>query len=233
MKVFIALLLGILLGLGGYHLYQRWQASVEAQTVVTLPQGNASVESDPQPLPAAPAAPAVVADLPAPIQRQDPLPMSGVSTPPSGSALLVPVQGVGTDQLVDTFTDARSEGRSHDAIDIMAPAGTPVLAVSDGTIAKLFNSERGGLTIYQFEPDGRLAYYYAHLRSYADGVEEGQQIRRGQVIGFVGSTGNANPDGPHLHFAVFVLGPERNWWQGEAINPYPLLTGAASRLSSQ
>ncbi len=227
MKVFVALLLGILLGLGGYHLYQRWQASVEADA---LPQDGASMERDPEPMPAPPAA---VAKIPAPVQRQDPLPMSGVSTPPSGSALLVPVQGVKANQLVDTFTDSRSEGRSHDAIDIMAPAGTPVLAVADGSVAKLFNSERGGLTIYQFEPDGRLAYYYAHLRSYADGLEESQQVRRGQVIGFVGSTGNANPDGPHLHFAVFVLGPERNWWQGEAINPYPLLTGTASRPSYQ
>jgi murein DD-endopeptidase MepM/ murein hydrolase activator NlpD len=230
MKVFIALLLGILLGLCGYYLYQRWQASVEAETVLALPQRDADQESDWGPTPEEPAGDA---PAPAPIPRQDPLPMSGVSTPPSGAALLVPVQGVRPDELENTFTDARSEGRSHDAIDIMAPAGTPVLAVADGTVAKLFNSERGGLTIYQFEPDGRLAYYYAHLRSYAEGLEEGQAISRGQVIGFVGSTGNADPEGPHLHFAVFVLGPERNWWQGEAINPYPLLTGDASRLSYQ
>lgn len=230
MKVFIALLLGILLGLAGYHLYQRWQASVEAEAVVALPKADAGRESDPRPMPAEPAGDAMP---PAPARPQNPLPMSGVSTPPSGAALLVPVQGVRPDELENTFTDARSEGRSHDAIDIMAPAGTPVLAVADGTVAKLFNSERGGLTIYQFEPDGRLAYYYAHLRSYAEGLAEGQAISRGQVIGFVGSTGNADPEGPHLHFAVFVLGPERNWWQGEAINPYPLLTGDSSRLSYQ
>lgn len=232
MKVFIALLLGILLGLAGYHLYQRWQQSVETEAVVALPQADAGQQDDWEPMPANPAGDAPL-PAPAPAPPQDPLPMSGVSTPPSGAALLVPVQGVRPDELDNTFTDARSEGRSHDAIDIMAPAGTPVLAVADGTVAKLFNSERGGLTIYQFEPDGRLAYYYAHLRSYAEGLEEGQDISRGQVIGFVGSTGNANPEGPHLHFAVFVLGPERNWWQGEAINPYPLLTGDPGRVSYQ
>lgn len=137
--------------------------------------------------------------------------------------LLIPVQGVVSTQLQDTFNDARAEGRRHDAIDIMAPAGTPVLAVADGTVEKLFTSEAGGLTIYQFEPGGRYAYYYAHLQGYAPGLAEKQALRRGDVLGYVGSTGNANPAAPHLHFAVFELGPERRWWQGTAINPYPLL----------
>ena len=135
------------------------------------------------------------------------------------------MQGITRGQLHDTFTDARSQGRSHDAIDIMAPAGTPVLAVADGSVEKLFTSVRGGLTIYQFEPSGRLAYYYAHLQRYADGIAQGQPLRRGQVIGYVGSTGNASPEAPHLHFAIFVLGPERQWWKGQAINPYPVLMG--------
>lgn len=142
----------------------------------------------------------------------------------STSALLIPVQGARAAELSDTFTDARSEGRSHDAIDIMAARGTPVVAVADGHVEKLFTSERGGLTIYQFEPTGRYAYYYAHLDRYADGLAEQQPIRRGQVIGYVGFTGNASPDAPHLHFAIFQLGPERKWWEGTAINPYPLLT---------
>ena len=142
-------------------------------------------------------------------------------------ALLLPVQGIGPEQLHDTFTDARSAGRSHDAIDIMAAAGTPVLAVADGHVEKLFDSERGGLTIYQFEPDGRLAYYYAHLQGYAEGLAEGQPLKRGQVIGYVGSTGNASLAAPHLHFAIFVLGPEKRWWEGTAINPYPILHGDA------
>ncbi len=106
----------------------------------------------------------------------------------------------------------------------MAPAGTPVLAVADGHIEKLFTSERGGLTIYQFDPAGRLAYYYAHLQGYAPGLAEQQQITRGQLLGYIGSTGNASPDAPHLHFAIFELGPEKRWWEGTALNPYPALT---------
>lgn len=142
--------------------------------------------------------------------------------------LIVPVRGIAGDALVDTYTDARSEGRSHDAIDIMAPAGTPVLAVADGHVEKLFTSDRGGLTIYQFEPGGRHAYYYAHLQSYAPGLHEKQRIRQGEVIGYVGSTGNASASAPHLHFAIFVLGPEKRWWEGTAINPYPLLRAGKS-----
>lgn len=147
------------------------------------------------------------------------------------SPLLLPVAGVRADQLQDTYTDARSEARSHDAIDIMAPAGTPVLAVDDGTIAKLFNSKPGGLTIYQFDPRTEYAYYYAHLDRYADGLSEGQAVSRGDVIGFVGSSGNANPAAPHLHFAIFLLGPEKKWWQGTPINPYALLGGGQAPSS--
>ncbi|GAB3061640.1 M23 family metallopeptidase [Stenotrophomonas tumulicola] len=147
----------------------------------------------------------------------------GEARPSSGNRLLLPVQGVQPSQLSDTFTDARSAGRVHDAIDIMASEGTPVLAVADGHIEKLFDSERGGITIYQFDPDGLHCYYYAHLQRYADGLAEKKQVKRGDVIGYVGSSGNANPDAPHLHFEVHLLGPEKQWWKGESINPYPLL----------
>ncbi|MEO5629633.1 MAG: M23 family metallopeptidase [Thermomonas sp.] len=153
-------------------------------------------------------------------------PNSATTPAAAGSGLLIPVQGVTASQLSDTFTDARSAGRSHDAIDIMAPTGTPVIAVADGHVEKLFTRKLGGLTLYQFNRDGTLAYYYAHLQRYADGLSEQQVIRRGQVIGYVGYSGNASPEGPHLHFAIFVLGPEKQWWQGEAINPYPQLGGA-------
>lgn len=152
-------------------------------------------------------------------------PASGAAPAAGTASLIVPVSGVAVDALVDTYTDARSEGRSHDAIDIMAPAGTPVFAAADGHVEKLFTSDRGGLTIYQFEPSGRRAYYYAHLQSYAPGLHEKQQLRQGEVIGYVGSTGNASPEAPHLHFAIFLLGPEKQWWKGTAINPYPLLGG--------
>lgn len=137
--------------------------------------------------------------------------------------LAVPVLGVKAGQLSDTFDETRGGKRRHEALDIAAPRGTPVIAVDEGRIVKLFRSIPGGLTIYQFDPAERLAYYYAHLDGYAVDVTEGKQVKRGEVIGYVGSTGNANPATPHLHFAVFELGPEKRWWQGTAINPYPLL----------
>ena len=144
--------------------------------------------------------------------------------------LLLPVAGIQPSQLSDTFQDARSGGaRTHEALDIMAARGTPVLATLDGTVEKLFESVPGGLTIYQFDPQRTHAYYYAHLDRYAAGLAEGQQVRRGDVIGYVGSTGNASKDAPHLHFAVFVLGPEKQWWKGTAVNPYPLLDGVPTK----
>ena len=134
-----------------------------------------------------------------------------------------PVEGVDRKKLRDTFSDTRGQGRSHEALDIMAPRGTPVRAVEEGTIAKLFESRGGGgLTIYQFDPSESFCYYYAHLDRYAPGIREGQPVHRGQVIGYVGSTGNASPDAPHLHFTIFQLTPERKWWKGEPLNPYPL-----------
>ncbi|MGV8941043.1 MAG: M23 family metallopeptidase [Lysobacter sp.] len=141
--------------------------------------------------------------------------------------LIVPVRGVAAADLSNTFEDARGQARVHEAIDIMAARDTPVLAVADGTVEKLFTSEPGGLTIYQFEPSGRYAYYYAHLDRYAANLAEGQALKQGDVIGYVGSTGNANDDAPHLHFGIFLLGPEKHWWEGTAINPYPVLTGRA------
>jgi murein DD-endopeptidase MepM/ murein hydrolase activator NlpD len=138
-------------------------------------------------------------------------------------ALRIPVEGVKPRQLHDTFSEARGSSRAHEAIDIMAPRRTPVVAAQDGTIAKLFTSKAGGLTIYQFDPSDTFCYYYAHLDAYADGVHEGQTVKRGQLLGYVGSTGNASPAAPHLHFAIFRLTPEKQWWKGEPINPYPVL----------
>lgn len=136
-------------------------------------------------------------------------------------ALTIPVSGLTAAALVPSFSEVRGE-RVHEALDIMAPTGTPVVAVEDGTVARLFTSKAGGLTIYQFDPSQSVAYYYAHLQGYASGVVDGATVRRGQVIGYVGSTGNANPAAPHLHFAIFVLGPEKRWWQGTPIDPYPV-----------
>ena len=138
--------------------------------------------------------------------------------------LIVPVQGVHAEDLRDDFNEMRG-GRRHEAIDIMAPRGTPVLAADDGSVVKLFLSKPGGLTVYQFDDSRTYCYYYAHLNSYALGLKEGTPLRKGDVLGYVGSGGNASPDAPHLHFAIFILGPERRWWEGSPIDPYGFLTG--------
>lgn len=175
-----------------------------------------------------PGTPAVTPQVPASGPRLPPVPVPVAPATPGPAGLIVPVQGIGAAQLADTYTQSRSDGRTHEAIDIMAPTGTRVLAVADGTVEKLFDSKQGGLTLYQFEPTGKFAYYYAHLDRYAAGLVEGKALRKGEVIGYVGSTGNADPAAPHLHFAVFVLGPEQEWFKGTAINPYPLLAGPAA-----
>jgi murein DD-endopeptidase MepM/ murein hydrolase activator NlpD len=142
------------------------------------------------------------------------------------SGVIIPVSGVPLRELRDNFTDHRSGGRPHNALDIMAPRGTPVLAAVDGTVRKLFTSNAGGLTIYQFDRAEERVYYYAHLERYADGLQEGDEIQRGAVIGYVGTTGNAPPGSPHLHFGIQILPPTKEWWKGTAIDPYPILGGA-------
>lgn len=140
-------------------------------------------------------------------------------------ALIIPVQGVLANQLSDTFTQARENGaRVHDAIDIMAPRGTPVLAAAAGTVERLYTSAAGGLTIYVRLDDRRYVHYYAHLDSYATGLSEGQRVAQGQVIGAVGFTGNASPAAPHLHFAIQLTIAAAKWYEpSTALNPYPLL----------
>lgn len=138
--------------------------------------------------------------------------------------LLVPVEGVDDDDLDDHFADPRGDGRYHFAIDILAPHGTPVVAVEDGRITKLYLSNGGGgIAIYQFDSSQTFGYYYAHLDRYAAGLEEGDLVRKGEVIGYVGMTGNAPPGTPHLHFAITLLTPEKRWWEGIPLNPYSAL----------
>ena len=137
--------------------------------------------------------------------------------------LLLPVQGYDARKLRDNFDETRGGVRKHEALDIMAPRGTPVIATDDGTIAKLFRSVAGGITVYQFDATEKFAYYYAHLDRYRDGLKEGEAVKRGDVLGYVGSTGNAPESAPHLHFTIFQLGPEKKWWRGKAVNPYPYL----------
>jgi murein DD-endopeptidase MepM/ murein hydrolase activator NlpD len=138
-----------------------------------------------------------------------------------GRRLEVPVEGIDRKTLRGSFAEGRG-GRVHEAIDILAPRGTPVVAVENGRIEKLFTSQRGGLTIYQFDPSRTYCYYYAHLDRYADGLREGQEVTRGQVIGYVGTSGNASPQTPHLHFTIFKLAEDKRWWHGAPINPFPL-----------
>ncbi|MCA1566574.1 MAG: peptidoglycan DD-metalloendopeptidase family protein [Acidobacteria bacterium] len=140
------------------------------------------------------------------------------------AGLIIPVAGIRPEQLQDTYTQSRSEGRTHNAIDIMAARNTPVVAAADGTIIKLFQSERGGITLYQLATDNRTVYYYAHLERYADGVVENRFARRGELLGYVGDSGNAGKDNCHLHFSIWLVTDPKRFWDGENINPYPLLT---------
>ena len=137
--------------------------------------------------------------------------------------LTAPIAGLRAQDIQDTYNAGRANGKPHEATDILEPRGTPVLAMEDGTIRKLFTSVPGGLTIYQFDPKGEFCYYYAHLDHYADGLVEGLEVKRGTVIGYVGTTGNAPANTPHLHLAIYKVGPEKRWWDGVPINPYPVL----------
>jgi len=186
-----------------------WRLDARDTTRVVAPAVDAGAEHGPVPTTG-------TAALPAPI------PSSVESVEDRG--LEIPVHGVDDDDLYDSFSDTRG-ARRHEAIDIMASRGTPVIAVEEGTIQRLFTSEAGGLTIYQFDPSAVYCYYYAHLDSYARHIREGMTVKKGDVIGYVGSTGNASKNAPHLHFAIFRLTSEKQWWKGEAINPYPILKG--------
>lgn len=212
-----AVLLYVLLWSGG--VFSPYLERVRAQS-------NPDVSApgpDPVPPPAS--------TLPAP--RVPPsLPPSGESDrmmtpdPPPPRRVIAPIDNLQASNIHDMFDEGRSGGRAHEAIDIMAPRGTPVRAMVDGEIKKLFTSDLGGLTIYQFDETQELCYYYAHLDRYAEGIVEGREVARGTIIGYVGSTGNADPGAPHLHLAIFRLGEEKRWWEGTPINPYPVLMDA-------
>ena len=169
--------------------------------------------------------------IPTPKPESTPIPTTPSPTPivshGSEANILIPVQGVTRDQLIDTFTEARSEGRSHDAIDIPAPLGTPVIAAADGEIVKFHDSEKGGITIYQLNRDRKYFFYYAHLQRRDERITEKQFVKKGMVIGFVGDTGNAGPGNYHLHFAITVASDPSRFWEGVSINPYQVLRGEA------
>ena len=164
------------------------------------------------------------------VLRRPPVAVAEPSPAAPAGMLPMPVAGVPATHLVDGWDQPRAGGaRVHHAIDIMAPRGTPVRAVAPGTVEKLFLSGAGGNTVYLRSPDGRLVYYYAHLDGYRAGLAEGQAVRAGETIASVGSTGNASPEAPHLHFEVKRMAPGQKWYEGEGVNPYPLLVGSAVR----
>lgn len=191
----------------------------EATTASPSPQSETTPQPEGTPSPTSPS--------PTSTPTAETTPSPNLPIPPIGFVgslkLIVPVAGVKPEQLHDTFADSRSEGRVHDAIDIPAPLETPVLAAANGQILKLFQSERGGTTIYQLSADKKLVFYYAHLQRYADGLFEGKVVRQGEVIAYVGDTGNAGPGNYHLHFSIMVVSDPKRYWEGVNINPYPLL----------
>lgn len=235
-RVFVALVIGIALLIAivaylqrrsGYYVSQVSEATPSPTSASPTPTLGQSTEPLPTPsaetpVPSPVTQPSAGSSTPAP-SVQDLVP----AAPPMGFVgtlkLIVPVAGVQPNQLLDTFSDSRAEGRVHDAIDIPAAAGTPVLAAGDGQIIKLFQSERGGTTIYQLSTNQKLIFYYAHLQGYADGLTEGKYVRQGEVIGYVGDTGNAGPGNYHLHFSIAVVTDPKRYWEGTNINPYPLL----------
>ena len=137
--------------------------------------------------------------------------------------IFIPVAGATLSQLHDTFDEGRDGGRVHRALDIMAPRGTPVLSADSGRILRISTGALGGNTIYATDPLGRVVYYYAHLDGYQPGLAQGALLARGDTLGFVGTTGNAPKDSPHLHFQVMRMPPDGKYWDGDPINPYPLI----------
>jgi len=187
-----------------------WVAAGSNPPVTAKAMGGTSAQLVPRPVVAPPRQPEMMPYVTPSLYSDSPRPM------------IIPVAGVDRSAIHDMFNDVRGN-RRHEAVDIMAPRGTPVVATDDGVVKKLFTSVPGGLTVYEFDPDERYCYYYAHLDHYADGLHEGQLLHRGEVLGYVGTTGNAAENAPHLHFAVIRLDEGKQWWKGTYVNPYPLL----------
>jgi murein DD-endopeptidase MepM/ murein hydrolase activator NlpD len=241
LRLLLAIVLAAVIGGMGFYLGRssvvtdRVSASQAARPPMTSswvepPANQTRSRTETRPLPAPPAVTPEV-DLTSPtLPAQEPGQAPGDSALLFDRALGLPIVGLREPDIRDTFAEARGGGeRRHEATDIIAPRGTPVVAVDTGIVAKLFNSKAGGLTVYQFDPAQNYAYYYAHLDRYAEGLKEGMLLKKGDRIGFVGTTGNADPNTPHLHFGIFQLGPEKRWWEGKPINPYPLLRQAVGR----
>ncbi len=224
----IVLLLGFCVGaVADWRLSSRRPAAVvEAGPPIVIPRTAREVPED-----AASSAPRAErgvgtsgAKPPLPTVRELPAVLEDLR----GRGLRVPLDGSQVESWKGSFEQARA-GHRHEAVDVLAPRGTPVFAVDDGSVGKLFESRRGGISVYQFDPWRRFVYYYAHLDRYAEGLAEGRALRRGEVIGYVGTTGNAPADTPHLHFAILALSPGEGWWQGTAVDPYLAYGGGMER----
>ena len=231
MRWLLTFLMGVVVGAAGLFAWLRQMPhDAPAAPAVAANTGSLPAPAGPDIEKTLPPAPKVTPDL---TELDLPLRPSTTALPADGAApaasgtppgkLMVPVEGMALASIKDSFDQPRGTERHHEALDIMAPKGAKVVAASDGKVAKLFTSKPGGLTVYQFDPSEKYAYYYAHLDRYADGLQEGATIKRGDTIGYVGVTGNSDPNAPHLHFAVFELTPEKQWWKGTPVNPYPLL----------
>lgn len=225
--ILVAAFLGFVAGVLAMAVFDAREARTSAAALADdCGPSTFAVQPDPAPSAAPPASgappaaapPAAVSDPPVPTA----VPELGID--PIGDLktrdLRLPVSGVAAKNLTRSFSDKRGGDRVHEAIDILAPRHTPVLAVEDGVLVKFFHSKAGGNTIYQFDPASRYAYYYAHLDRYASGIKEGDKVKKGQIIGHVGTTGNAPPNTPHLHFAIFRLTEKKQWWKGTPIDPF-------------
>jgi murein DD-endopeptidase MepM/ murein hydrolase activator NlpD len=213
-RVLISTYLVLLHGLLAYFLLEKFGL------ITLMPQNSANTTiAEKRPVNRSSSAQSTNAVIGTPVQSPTNFPVQ----PSNSTALQIPVAGVSAAQLTDTFDQARSNGRVHDAIDIPAPAGTAVNAAADGTIAKFHDSELGGITIYQLSEDRNFVLYYAHLQRREETLHEGDPVRRGQTIAYVGDTGNAGAGNYHLHFAIWYLTDPKKIWTGENLNPYPLL----------
>lgn len=224
--------LGVTVLVSALIIIDRWiidggrPPAVDSVTPTPTPTLAPTVSPEATPLPTLAALPTLPLATPAPLPTETIETAVAPAAPPASLKLLIPVAGIRPEQLQDTFTQARSEGRVHNAIDIIAARGTPVLAATEGKVVKLFNSERGGITIYQLTNDQKTVLYYAHLDRYADGLTEGKQLLPGETIGYVGDTGNSGAGNYHLHFAIWLITDPKRYWDGENINPYLLLRPA-------
>lgn len=241
---------GLALGFGagvlalGLFLYGTDRLRLGEPAVVSAPVSNATptitppdtsmpaaqaTALPPPPNPALTAAPPAMQSMPLNGKLDTPTDSAAAASSLGGSIGL-PLRGLKREAIQDTFNDTRGGGTRHEASDIMAPRGTPVMAVVEGNVVKLFNSKKGGITVYQYDNAQKFCYYYAHLDKYVEGLKEGMLLRKGDVLGYVGSTGDAQANNPHLHFSILELGPDKHWWEHTtAVNPYPVLVAALGK----